>query len=74
MKRAYNSVSSADKTGGLVTAEEWQWKQNNNPQADGYHPVLPRDPAGGIPWQHVRSAFPWPFGLFPGTIWCAGMC
>ena len=47
-------VPNADKTGGLVTAEEWQWEQDSNPQAKGYHPVLPRDPAGGIPWQHVR--------------------
>lgn len=59
-------VTCTGDTGGLVTTEEYQWVQDPNAQTVGFHPVLPRDPEGGIPWLTVRPAPVETFMLQPG--------
>lgn len=60
-------VLCAGDTGGLVTTEEYQWVQDPDAQTRGYHPVLPRDPEGGIPWLTVRPDPAGPFMLLIGV-------
>ena len=48
--------------------------QDPDAQMKGYHPVLPRDPEGGIPWLTVRPEPAEAFVLLSGMCWCDGVC
>lgn len=65
MLQAANVMSCAGDTGGLVTTEEYQWVQDHDAQTKGYHPVLPREPEGGIPWLTVRPEPTAPVDVYP---------